>query len=97
MSMSPNQIGGFFVNPSVTDCLGASRKYLFGLVGVCGETDNLVISATLILRSLEYKPVFEVAPNWEWYEYKKIDLDNPADKTFFEGVLAWNGTRMRLR
>ncbi|KAG8791283.1 hypothetical protein FRC12_009654 [Ceratobasidium sp. 428] len=84
MFMSSNQIGGLF------DCLGASRKYLFGLVGVCEETDNLVISGTLILRSLKYKPVFEVALSWERYEHKKIDLNNPADRKIFEGALAWN-------
>lgn len=26
----------------------------------------------------------------ESYEYKKIDLDNQADKEFFEGAMAWD-------
>ncbi|KAG8795228.1 hypothetical protein FRC12_016869 [Ceratobasidium sp. 428] len=82
--MSSNQIGGFF------NRLEASRKYLFGSVGVCGEANNSVISGTLILRGLDYKPVMDVAPDWESYEYKKIDLENPEDKAFFEGALAWD-------
>ncbi|QRW14041.1 elongation factor 1-gamma [Ceratobasidium sp. AG-Ba] len=82
--MSSNQIGGFF------NRLEASRKYLFGSVGVLGETNNSRISGVLILRGLDHKPVVEVAPDWESYEYKKIDLENPEDKAFFEGALAWD-------
>ncbi|KAG8795229.1 hypothetical protein FRC12_016870 [Ceratobasidium sp. 428] len=82
--MSSNQVGGFF------NRLEASRKYLFGSVGVCGETNNSVISGVLILRGLDHKPVVDVAPDWESYEYKKIDLENPEDKAFFEGALAWD-------
>ncbi|KAG8715617.1 hypothetical protein FRC08_010329 [Ceratobasidium sp. 394] len=82
--MSSNQIGGFF------NRLEASRKYLFGSVGVLGEANNSRIAGALILRGLDYKPVVDVAPDWESYEYKKIDLDNADDKAFFEGALAWD-------
>ncbi|KAG9117711.1 hypothetical protein FRC07_007322, partial [Ceratobasidium sp. 392] len=82
--MSSNQIGGFF------NRLEASRKYLFGSVGVLGETNNSRISGVLILRGLNHKPVVDVAPDWESYEYKKIDLENADDKAFFEGALAWD-------
>ncbi|KAG8791290.1 hypothetical protein FRC12_009661 [Ceratobasidium sp. 428] len=66
---SSNQIGGFF------NRLEASRKYLFGSVGVCGETNNSVISGALILRGLDYK---------------KSDLKNFEEEAFFEGELAWD-------
>ncbi|KAJ1300806.1 hypothetical protein OPQ81_002446 [Rhizoctonia solani] len=82
--MSSNQIGGFF------NRLEASKKYLFGSVGVLGETNNARISGVFILRGQDYKPVLEVAPDWESYEYKKIDLSNPEDKAFFEAALAWD-------
>ena len=49
--MSANQIGGFF------NCLEASRKYLFGSVGVLGQTNDSVISGAFITRGLEIKPV----------------------------------------
>lgn len=82
--MSANQISGFF------NRLEASRKYLFGSVGVLGEKNNSIISGALILRGPEAQPVVEVAPDWESYEFKKIDLENADDKAFFEAALAWD-------
>lgn len=82
--MSSNQIGGFF------NRLEASRKYLFGSVGVLGQTNDSIISGVLILRGQEAKPVVEVAPDYESYEYKKLDLDNADDKEFFEAANAWD-------
>lgn len=82
--MSSNQIGGFF------NRLEASRKYLFGSIGVLGTANNSAISGVLICRGGDIKPVVEVAPDWESYEYKRIDLGNVDDKSFFEGALAWD-------
>ncbi|KIL54375.1 hypothetical protein M378DRAFT_92690, partial [Amanita muscaria Koide BX008] len=82
--MSSNQIGGLF------NRLEASRKYLFGSVGVLGEMKNSVISGALILRGLEVGPVINVAPDWESYAYSKLDLSNEPDKWFFEAALAWD-------
>ena len=82
--MSSNQIGGFY------NRLEASRKYLFGSVGVLGESNNSVISGVFILRGGDFKPVVDVAPDWESYEYTKLDLANPAQKDFFEAALAWD-------
>ncbi|KAF8604370.1 elongation factor 1-gamma [Ceratobasidium sp. AG-I] len=82
--MSSNQVGGFF------NRLEGSRKYLFGSVGVLGEANNSRIAGVLILRGQDHKAVVDVAPDWESYEYKKIDLSNEEDKAFFEGALAWD-------
>jgi len=82
--MSSNLIGGFF------NRLEASRKYLFGSMGVLGANNDSVISGTLILRGQEAKPVVDVAPDWESYEFKKLDLDSEEDKKFFEAALAWD-------
>jgi len=82
--MSANQIGGFF------NCLEASRKYLFGSVGVLGQTNDSVISGAFIAREPEIKPVVEVAPDWESYTYERIDLENADQKAFFEAALAWD-------
>lgn len=81
--MSANQIGGFF------NRLEASRKYLFGSVGVLGAANDSLISGTFILRGLDVLPVVDVAPDFESYEYKKLDLANADDKAFFESALAW--------
>lgn len=82
--MSSNQIGGFF------NRLEASRKYLFGSVGVLGSSGDSIIAGALILRGQDAKPVVEVAPDWESYSFTKLDLDDPAQKAFFEGALAWD-------
>ncbi|KAJ7092403.1 elongation factor 1-gamma [Mycena belliarum] len=82
--MSNNQIGGFF------NRLEGSRKYLFGSMGVLGTANNSLISGALILRGQEAQPVVDVAPDWESYEYKKLDLADAADKAFFEAALAWD-------
>ena len=83
--MSSNQIGGFF------NRLEASRKYLFGSVGVLGTAGDSIISGALILRGQEVKPVIDVAPDWESYEYVKLDLKgNESDKKYFEAALAWD-------
>ncbi|KAN0120619.1 hypothetical protein V8E52_004446 [Russula decolorans] len=82
--MSSNQIGGFF------NRLEASRKYLFGSVGVLGTANNSVIAGAFIARGPEIKPVVEVAPDWESYTYERIDLENAEQKAFFEAALAWD-------
>ena len=82
--MSSNLIGGLFAR------LEASRKYLFGSVGVLGENNNSAISGVLIARGQDIQPVVEVAPDWESYTFKKLDLDNAEDKAFFEGANAWD-------
>lgn len=82
--MSSNQIGGFF------NRLEASRKYLFGSVGVLGKTNDSVISGALIARGPEIQPVVEVAPDWESYKYERIDLGNEEQKKFLEAALAWD-------
>jgi len=82
--MSSNQIGGFF------NRLEASRKYLFGSVGVLGTANNSVISGVFICRGPDIKPVVDAAPDWESYNYTKLDLGNSQDKKFFEAALAWD-------
>ena len=82
--MSSNQIGGFF------NRLEASRKYLFGSVGVLGEDKNSAISGVLIMRGPDVKGVVDAAPDWESYNYTKIDLANADQKAFFEAALAWD-------
>jgi elongation factor 1-gamma len=82
--MSSNQIGGFF------NRLKASRKYLFGSMGVLGENNNNVITGTFILRGQDVKAVVAEAPDWESYEFTRIDLADDAQKAYFEAALAWD-------
>ena len=82
--MSSNQIGGFF------NRLEASRKYLFGSLGVLGGANNSVISGVFITRGDDIKLSVDCAPDWESYKYEKLDLANDAEKGFFEAALAWD-------
>lgn len=60
-------------------------------MGVLGEANDSLISGIFVLRGQDYKPVVEVAPDWDSYEYKKLDIDsNEEDKNFFEASLAWD-------
>jgi elongation factor 1-gamma len=82
--MSSNLIGGFF------NRLEASRKYLFGSLGVIGPDSTSAISGVFIARGQDIIPVVNVAPDFESYEYKRIDLENADDKKYFEAALAWD-------
>lgn len=73
-----------------TDRLEASRKYLFGSVGVLGEANASLIEGVLVARGQDILPVVNVAPDYESYTYEKIDLNNPEQKAYFEGALAWD-------
>lgn len=82
--MSSNLIGGYF------NRLEASRKYLFGSMGVLGVSNASVIEGVLITRGQDIIPVVNVAPDWESYNYEKIDLSKPEHKAYFEAALAWD-------
>ncbi|KAG8952992.1 hypothetical protein FRC00_006542, partial [Tulasnella sp. 408] len=70
--------------------LETSRKHLFGSMGVLGEASNSVIAGCLLARGPDYKPVIDVAPDWESYDFEPINVDNEADKAYFEAALAWD-------
>lgn len=83
--MSSNQIGGFF------NRLEASRKYLFGSMGVLGTNNDSLLSGVFILRGQDHKAVVDCAPDWESYKFEKLDIKNDAAaKEFFEAALAWD-------
>ena len=59
-------------------------------MGVLGKANDSIISGAIICRGLDYKAVMDVAPDWESYVFKHIDLGNAADKEFFEAAMAWD-------
>lgn len=59
-------------------------------MGVLGENNNSVIEGALIARGQDIIPVVNVAPDYESYEYTRLDLNKPEDKAFFEAALAWD-------
>ncbi|OTA61181.1 eEF1-gamma domain-containing protein [Hypoxylon sp. EC38] len=82
--MSNNLIGGFNTR------LEASRKYLFGCASVYGENNDSVIEGAFVIRGDDYVPVFDVAPDYESYEFTKLDPNNPEDRAFVESMWTWD-------
>ncbi|KAK9453679.1 hypothetical protein V1511DRAFT_504174 [Dipodascopsis uninucleata] len=82
--MTANLIGGFF------NRLSASTKYLFGCLVVYGENNNNGIIGAFLVRGQDYVPAFDVAPDWESYNFTKLDSSKPEDKAFVEDMWAWD-------
>lgn len=82
--MSSNLIGGFF------NRLEASRKYLFGCASVYGTANNSIIRGAFMVRGNEALPAFDVAPDWESYEFTKLDPHKTADKEFVDDQWSWD-------
>ncbi|EED12466.1 translation elongation factor eEF-1 subunit gamma, putative [Talaromyces stipitatus ATCC 10500] len=82
--MANNLIGGFFAR------LEASRKYLFGAASVYGENYKCLIRGAFLVRGQEHIPAFDVAPDWESYEFKKLDHTKEEDRKLVEDLWAWD-------
>ncbi|KAK9258946.1 hypothetical protein V1519DRAFT_493725 [Lipomyces tetrasporus] len=82
--MSANLIAGFF------NRLSASTKYLFGCLVVYGENNANGIVGAFLVRGQDYVPAFDVAPDWESYDFIKLDASKPEDKEFVEDMWAWD-------
>src|ERR1700750_2412745 len=82
--MTSNLIGGFFAR------LEASRKYLFGAASVYGTANDSVIQGAFMVRGQEALPAFDVAPDWESYEFTKLDPSKAEDKTYVEDQWSWD-------
>lgn len=82
--MSNNLVGGFF------NRLSASTKYMFGCAVVYGENNNNGIVGAFLVRGQDYKPAFEVAPDFESYSFTKLDASKPEDREFVDNMWAWD-------
>ncbi|CAK3980104.1 eEF1-gamma domain-containing [Lecanosticta acicola] len=82
--MTSNLVGGFFTR------LEASRKYIFGAASVYGVTNDSVVQGAFIVRGQEALPAFDVAPDYESYEFTKLDPSKPEDREFVNDQWAWD-------
>jgi elongation factor 1-gamma len=81
--MSSNLIGGFFTR------LEASRKYIFGCASVYGQDNDSIIEGAFVIRGHDAVPAFDVAPDFESYEFIKLDPSKPEDKEFINEQWTW--------
>lgn len=77
-------VGGFFTR------LEASRKYIFGCASVYGVKNDSVIQGAFVIRGLEVLPAFDVAPDYESYEFTKLDPSKAGDKEFVNDQWSWD-------
>ncbi|MBE3041305.1 hypothetical protein IMZ48_01710, partial [Candidatus Bathyarchaeota archaeon] len=82
--MSNNLIGGFFTR------LEGSRKFVFGTASVYGVTNDSIIQGVFLIRGQDHEVVFDVAPDWESYEFEKLDPTNEEDRKYVEAELSWD-------
>lgn len=82
--MANNLIGGFHAR------LEASRKYLFGAQGVYGTNYDCVITGVFLVRGQEHEPAFDVAPDWESYQFTKLDHTKEEDRKTIDDLWAWD-------
>ncbi|KAJ0168855.1 Elongation factor 1-gamma 2 [Colletotrichum tanaceti] len=81
--MSNNLIGGF------NNRLEASRKFIFGCAAVYGQNNDSVIEGAFVVRGQDFKPAFDVAPDYESYEFEKLDGTKPEDRQFVSDSWGW--------
>jgi len=81
--MTSNLIGGLFAR------LEASRKYIFGCASVYGTANDSIIKGAFVVRGQDAIPAFEVAPDYESYEFTKLDASKPEDKEFVNDQWTW--------
>ncbi|GAA5822272.1 hypothetical protein JCM11251_006285 [Rhodosporidiobolus azoricus] len=84
--MSSNLITGFHTR------LEASRKYLFGSMGVYGKANDSLITGAYLIRGSDIDGIFNVAPDAESYEFVPLDWNKPEDRQFIEGAWSWEHT-----
>ncbi|KAF2431599.1 eEF1-gamma domain-containing protein [Tothia fuscella] len=82
--MTSNLVGGFFAR------LEGSRKYIFGAASVYGTANDSIIKGAFLVRGQEALPAFDVAPDYESYEFTKLDPKSEKDKTFVDDMWAWD-------
>ncbi|KAI9726428.1 MAG: hypothetical protein M1828_001250 [Chrysothrix sp. TS-e1954] len=82
--MTSNLIGGFFAR------LEASRKYIMGCASVYGVTNDSIVKGAFVVRGQDGMAAFEVAPDWESYDFKKLNPKDANDKKFVESMWAWD-------
>jgi len=83
--MSSNLITGFHSR------LEGSRKFLFGNAGVYGKNNDSAIQGVYLVRGSDGMAAFNVAPDYESYDFKQLDWKNESDRKLTEDVWKWEG------
>lgn len=55
-----------------------------------GVTNDSIIKGAFLIRGQEALPAFDVAPDYESYEFTKLDPRSEKDRKFFDSMMAWD-------
>lgn len=64
--------------------LDTFRKYAFGIIGVYGDEPHLDIKGIWAWRGVDKPAEILEHPSYEYYEWKKLDETNEADRKLLE-------------
>ncbi|KAJ0358406.1 hypothetical protein COL922a_014611, partial [Colletotrichum nupharicola] len=58
--------------------------------GVYGVNNACVIKGVFMVRGQDALPAFDVAPDYESYDFIKLDPSSEADRKYVEDIWAWD-------
>lgn len=83
--MTSNLIGGFFQR------LEKLHKYAFGSMIIFGEEPQLSVSGAWLFRGQDVPEDMKACDDFEHYNWKRVDLNNEAEKKLVIDYFAWDG------
>lgn len=85
--MSSNLIGGFYQR------LEHLRKYAFGSMCVFGEDNDNLIAGMFIFRGPQLPEAVKDVPDYDSYDFERVDTSSDAIRHEWNSYLAWDGVR----
>lgn len=67
------------------------HRYCFGSVLIFGEDNANEISGYLVLRGTEMPPEMIDVPDYESFDFRRVNTEDAKEKALFEDYLAWDG------
>jgi elongation factor 1-gamma len=83
--MTCNLVNGLFQR------MDHMRKYAFGSLLIFGEDKKNEIAGYFIFRGKEMPEAVIDVPDYESYEWKKVDTEDPKTRELFNDYIAWDG------
>jgi len=83
--MTCNLVAGFIQR------LDKVRKYGFGSLLIFGNEPNLEIGCCWLFRGTEIPQEMKEVDDYEHYTWRKVDIENPADREIVNDYWAWDG------
>jgi len=78
-----NLLGGFLQRIE-----NDARKYSFGSFAIVGDDSNQAIYGAWIFRGQEVIDIMKECDDYELYDWRKLNIDNPEDKKYLEDIFA---------